>query len=384
VHEITNEKGQLRELFKATGGPYGSITVDEAFERLLEDIFGRDLMSAFKVKRPSGFIDLMIAFESRKRGCGPNKLNPLNIALPFSFIDFYRKIKGKDVGYAITKYGSRDIKWVSHGMLRIDVNVMRKLFHEPVEKIIEQINKVLLSAECDSRSNNGNGQMTDQVNIGHLFLVGGFAESAIVQEAIRTEFRNRMRVIIPQGASVAVLRGAVLYGLDPSIVHVRRAMKTYGLGVIKPFLHGYHPRDKLVIRDGKDWCVDVFDRFVSVGQSVSLGEAVVRMYKPVVDSNRHIVMHIFSSDRDDNEFITDPEVELCGTLSLSLEPLSLGGSGDAGRASSEPPPPREIQAKMSFGDTEIKASAVDVKTNQTVRAFVDFLNESNPKYLTKL
>ena len=40
---------------------------------------------------------------------------------------------------------------------------------------------------------------------------------------------------------MAVLRGAVLYGLDPTIVHVRRAIKTYGIGVIKPFIHGEHP-----------------------------------------------------------------------------------------------------------------------------------------------
>ena len=25
VHEVINEKGQLKELFQATGGPYGSI-----------------------------------------------------------------------------------------------------------------------------------------------------------------------------------------------------------------------------------------------------------------------------------------------------------------------------------------------------------------------
>ena len=32
VHEMANEAGQLKELFKATGGPFGSITVDEAFK----------------------------------------------------------------------------------------------------------------------------------------------------------------------------------------------------------------------------------------------------------------------------------------------------------------------------------------------------------------
>ena len=74
-----------------------SPAVDECFEELLNDMFGAQLMSEFRAKRPAGYIDLMIAFESRKRSCGPNKLAPLNIALPFSFIDFYRRQKGKDV-----------------------------------------------------------------------------------------------------------------------------------------------------------------------------------------------------------------------------------------------------------------------------------------------
>ena len=71
--------------------------VDYAFRQLMEDIFGKDVMEAFQKKRPAGYVDLMIAFESRKRGCSPNKLTPLNIALPFSFIDFYKRQKGKDV-----------------------------------------------------------------------------------------------------------------------------------------------------------------------------------------------------------------------------------------------------------------------------------------------
>ena len=111
--------------------------VDQAFMKLIEDIFGKDIIEAFKKKRPAGFVDLMIAFESRKRGCSPNKLTPLNIALPFSFIDFYRRHKGKDVGMAINKYGDKGIKWVSHGMLRIEVSVMKKLFEHPINKMIE-------------------------------------------------------------------------------------------------------------------------------------------------------------------------------------------------------------------------------------------------------
>ena len=40
--------------------------------------------------------------------------------------------------------------------------------------------------------------------IGHLFLVGGFAESPMVQDAVREEFGARVKVIIPQVKNVLV------------------------------------------------------------------------------------------------------------------------------------------------------------------------------------
>lgn len=67
--------------------------VDNEFEQLLCDIFGSDFMDVFKTKRPAGYVDLMIAFESRKRSASPYKEMPLNVSLPFSFIDYYKKVK---------------------------------------------------------------------------------------------------------------------------------------------------------------------------------------------------------------------------------------------------------------------------------------------------
>ena len=56
------------------------------------------------------------------------------------------------------------------------------------------------------------------------------------------------------------------------------------------------------------------------------------------------------------QFITDPGVEQCGSLTLNLDsdPAELQHrEGDSS--------PREIQARMLFGDTEIKATALDVR-----------------------
>ena len=39
---------------------------------------------------------------------------------------------------------------------------------------------------------------------------------------------------------------------------------------------------QLLVRDGKEWCMDVFDKFVSAGDSVCLGEAVIRRYQVMI------------------------------------------------------------------------------------------------------
>lgn len=67
--------------------------VDQEFEKMMNGIFGKDVLEDFKMKRPAGYVDLMIAFEARKRTASPFKNNALNISLPFSFIDFYKKKK---------------------------------------------------------------------------------------------------------------------------------------------------------------------------------------------------------------------------------------------------------------------------------------------------
>lgn len=367
VHEISNEEGHLKEVFKATGGPYGSITVDVAFESLLAAVFGRDLVEEFRHRRPAGYIDLMIAFESRKRSACPHKLTPLNLALPFSFIDFYRKQKGRDIGQAVNRWGSRDLRWSKEGMLRIETDLMKQLFQPTLAKIQQHISAVLAEPDVG--------------RVSHLFLVGGFAESPLLQESVREGFSDQVMVVIPQGVAVAVLKGAVLYGLDPSIVHVRRAKCTYGIGVIRPFLQGVHPIEKLVVRAGKPWCMDLLDVFVRAGQSVSRGEEVVRSYRPAQDNQEAIVLHVFTTEEDGDKevkLVTDREVSSCGTLSLALPPLT----GTLPRAARQEQ--RHIQVRMRFGDTEVKATAVDLSTGQAVHASVDFFTDSNPKYCTKL
>uniref|UniRef100_A0A8D1F1D1 Heat shock 70 kDa protein 12A n=1 Tax=Sus scrofa TaxID=9823 RepID=A0A8D1F1D1_PIG len=350
VHQIRLPEGHLKELYKATGGPYGSLGVDYEFEKLLCKIFGEDFIEQFKIKRPAAWVDLMIAFESRKRAAAPDRTNPLNITLPFSFIDYYKKFRGHSVEHALRKSNVDFVKWSSQGMLRMSPDAMNALFKPTIDSIIEHLRDLF--------------QKPEVATVKFLFLVGGFAEAPLLQQAVQAAFGDQCRIIIPQDVGLTILKGAVLFGLDPAVIKVRRSPLTYGVGVLNRYVEGKHPPEKLLVKDGTRWCTDVFDKFISADQSVALGELVKRSYTPAKPSQLVIVINIYSSELDDVSFITDPGVKKCGTLRLDL----------TGTSSAAVPARREIQTLMQFGDTEIKATAVDIATSKSVKVGIDFLN----------
>lgn len=348
VHQIRLPEGHLKELYKASGGPYGSLGIDYEFEKLLCKIFGQDFVDQFKIKRPAAWVDLMIAFESRKRAAAPERTNPLNINLPFSFIDYYKKFRGHSVEYALRKSNVDFVKWSSQGMLRMSPDAMNSLFKPTIDHIIQHLSDLFDKPEVK--------------DIKFLFLVGGFAESPLLQQAVQKMLQGSTRIIIPHDVGLTILKGAVLFGLDPSVIKVRRSPLTYGVGVLNRFVEGKHPVEKLLMKDGTCWCTDVFDTFIAADQSVALGEMVKRSYTPAKASQQVIVIHIYCTDKESAAFISEAGVRKCGTLRLDV-------SGTESTA-----PRREIQTLMQFGDTEIRAMAVDVSTGRTVKASIDFLS----------
>lgn len=54
--------------------------------------------------------------------------------------------------------------------------------------------------------------------------------------------------------------------------------------------------EKLVIKNGQPWCVDIFDTLVSTNQTLRVGEAVIRRYTPAGAQQKVIVLHIYCTD----------------------------------------------------------------------------------------
>uniref|UniRef100_A0A8C9C638 Heat shock 70 kDa protein 12B n=1 Tax=Phocoena sinus TaxID=42100 RepID=A0A8C9C638_PHOSS len=332
--QLEQPHGTLKELYKASGGPCGAVAVDLGFEQLLGRIFGEDFISTFKTQRPAAWVDLTIAFEACKRTAGPHHAGALNISLPFSFIDFYCKQRGHNVETALRRSSVNFVKWSSQGTLRMSCEAMNDLLQPTVSGIIQHIEALLARPEVQG--------------VKLLFLVGSFSESAVLQHAVQ-----------------AALGGAVLFGQAPGMVRVRRSPLTYSVDVLNLFVAGRHPPDKLLVRGGRRWCTDVFERFVAAEQSVALGEDVLRSYCPARPGQRCVLINLCCCAAQD----AHPGLRKCGELSLELAPAEGGP-----RAAGAPPSRREIRTAMQFGDPEIKVTALDVSTNRSVRAAIDFLS----------
>ena len=177
---------------------------------------------------------------------------------------------------------------------------------------------------------------------------------------------SRLRVIIPRDVGLTILKGAVMFGLDPTAVRVRRSRLTYGVGVLNKFDAEKHPKDKHVVKDNTEWCKDIFDTFVQADQSIAVGDKARRSYTPAKPNQQAIIINIYCTENENVRFITDDGVHKCGTMCIDVSDS---------QTVTTPTKRRELQLTMQFGDTEIKVSALDVPTGRCVKANIDFLSK---------
>lgn len=135
------------------------------------------------------------------------------------------------------------VKWSSQGMLRLTPEAMNELFQPTISNIIKHIGRKktgpLLIKSCLSWMRKREfwdfvfwffGNLVVLLTIEELmakpevrgvrflFLVGGFAESPMLQKAVQRALGRSCRIIIPHDVGLTILKGAVLFGLDPTVV----------------------------------------------------------------------------------------------------------------------------------------------------------------------
>lgn len=215
----------------------------------------------------------------------------------------------------------------------------RELCHEVFEPVVSQVLTLI-----------GN-QLQQSPNLEAIFLVGGFGQSNYLFRRVEDIFADKVGMIgVPPRGELAVVRGAVYFGLNPTIVTERISRRTYGVETRMLFQNDVDPPELSVIGvDGRTYCRQRFSVYVHKGQSVRIDECVSKTF--VIGYPNDTDSDLYAYDGDGPgvpRLTTDSAIQKVGHFPIRMPHLEGVKPGDK----------VTLTIRMYFGLTEIKIECV--------------------------
>ncbi|XP_052808425.1 heat shock 70 kDa protein 12B-like isoform X2 [Mya arenaria] len=341
VHEKQRDKS-LKEIKQPSGGSWGGTEVDNTFLEFLASVVSDEVLRTFQKQQMADYLDILREFETKKRSIGTTISGKILIKMPLSLKEIFEEY-GKDLASVKEHFGNK-VDWKGDKM-RIDAEVIKNMFSTTVQKLVYHVKRILSSRELR--------------NVKSIVLVGGFAESPFVQETFKETFGEKNRLIIPDDCGMAVLKGAVVFGHNPRSVSSRIARYTYGIELIVPFDKNIHPAKYLLEHDDGDFCLFGFWKAIVVGTSISPGQKVSRIGRPINDYQAHMNYGIYRSSQRNPVLVKDADCEKIGEIDMELDSskISIDNTFDQ---------------TFIFGDTEIKFCTTNPNTEEEVQLYLDY------------
>jgi hypothetical protein len=187
-----------------------------------------------------------------------------------------------------------------------------------------------------------------------IILVGGYAESPVLINAIQSKF-PKMRVIVPQEAAWSVLRGAVIFGYDPSLIEQRLSKYTYGIEVFEQFDPSKHDGKYRCGEDGDESCHSIFSKLIEIDQLVTVGEYQKEKEYMIRKADDTGNFSLYSSISMDPKYTDENGCSFIGNIIPPGNKFLLNES---------------IYVQMCFSDTEIEFKARQPKSQITTSFYL--------------
>ncbi len=350
VHKVVETMGSkelaLEEVASGTGDSSGSIYVDRRFQGYLRRKFTDQIWQDFHDNEPLAFLEMIDSWEQAKCYFDPRKKPVTNIRIHTSL---YKMLPKSILDNLIKEQDDDTIIPLTSGM-------MEDLFRPALEGIVRQVEEQF--------------RRLDKKKCDFIFLVGGFAQSLLLQERIKEKFGPRVKkVVVPDRPGAAVLLGAASFGLDPSVIRSRRSRLTYGIEISDAFDPSIDPEGKKFDDPrGGFLCRNRFFIFVQSGESVAIDRAVQNICYPLYEDQKSITLSCYSTERKTARY-TDG-LSKVGEFTISREDIANGYDWP-------------VEVTMFFGKTEIKVVARDLKTGKTENIELSFSSTYFQEFLIR-
>lgn len=325
--------GKLQELDSPTGGPWGSDSINERFKDFIIGLVGAKVFKKFRQECREDYIEWLSDLEHKK--CSWDGESNVNLTVPGSLLAMHKEEYGEDFSKSLKQSPYSTDVTALFNKLKMRKEMFEKLFKNTVDNTIAHIKNILknLSGRVDM-----------------FLLVGGFADCDLMRRKIEETFAEKVDAIIYPSAEavLAILKGSVLYGRDPSIIDTRICRYTYGLDWNEEFDPEKHPIEKKETTDDGDYCKDFFFKLIQKGDSVtsSSSSQIIEAYPRYKDQEKIEFPFYRSETKVSPQFVDEEGCFHLGTLSVELPPEDRTLNSC-------------IKLKVRFGLTELTAEAVD-------------------------
>ena len=279
-------------------------------------------------------------FETIKEKLQSPETELVSLVLPITLVNL---LPSKDPQKAVQKAQVQEkVKVVSPNKLRIDREwFISEVYKDVLNRVGDTVKEVF-----------GFHQVRD---IETVVLVGGFSEAKLLHDYMKKLLPDKKIVAVPD-ASLAVVKGAAIYGHSQLAEQTRITRYTYGVGHFNTIDEKIPSKLKIYTNKDDIKQVKLFLPILRSGQEIGIdneiGGVAITSYK---EDQPSVSCDIYAVDEKDDipTYVDDPRCIELGKLSAQITDKTV------------PLPKREFLFQYKFGGTEILATAVETATGKT-------------------
>ena len=375
VAHLVGSNNNLNEISPSCGGNFGSNEIDKfIFKDIILKLFGCQDFNTFYMKykknnNNNGDVDadkgelfndwseLEREIKDFKEGATNGKIeknekHTINFSL---FQDIFDD--DIDINDLVKEYN--DNIYDDNLLLSVKKNKKKWIVEFPY-KIIYNYMKTQANSICKIIN-----EINSKEEIKTIIFVGGYCYNEILLKLIKDGLDKITTYLQPSNPSLAIMEGAVLFGIEPSAIKVRKAKYTIGKRINVEWNDEIHSKkgQKYFNEEKKKWyCKDCFDKFIEINQSLKYEQEISHISSiSSISKNKNVAkMKFYKTKKQNPIFIFEDDIIKIGECRLVID------------EEYESYKDRKIRTIMKFGGTFIDITAIHIKSGKSVKTTLIF------------
>ncbi|KAJ3437933.1 hsp70 family protein [Anaeramoeba flamelloides] len=349
---VKNEIKEFEILMIPKGGDFGSIYIDQEFQKFFQSFLNLNdnQFNTLKNECPKGFLKLSNEWESLKMEIQIEEMTVNDshvIEIPRIMVKYLsKKLQIKDFEALIDQFNQRnhnsglsEIEWDDdEDYLVISGDRIKSLFKKPIQKLRNYLNNLKQTSE-----------IFKQTQI--VLFTGELSNFDYFRKSVQKQLGNNQYFKSPY-PDMSIIIGAVLFGHSPNIVSIRRSQFTYGIVACIMYNSRIHDQKRKVtmrINNNRSYeiCQNVFQPYIFKGDKISSRQPEIQVYTPNTEEQKEWIVEILRTDQkwDPNKkslYSDSRGVQTMGSIIIPVPKSNL------------PLNKQKMEVSFHFATTEIK------------------------------